>query len=391
MRRMAYAREQGSERTGAHGARPSVQRKPRIGSASDPLEHEADRAAEAVMSGKTAGPISSASSAGAQRKCDTCESEDDTMVQRKEQGASHASSNVAGIAADAVAQGGTSLTATERAYFEPRFQHSLADVRIHRGASADAAARSSGARAYTLGHNIAFAAGEYAPGTRTGDALLAHELAHVVQQRSQNSGPPSIQRAPDRVSLRTEGACADPRAIAEAIPGALAMARTAFFDWFQSTASRDRARVDSLLRANFDSADADTRSTVHGRLGGIYTSLQDAQNGKVTFACTGTNDPDCQGRNGYVLPGEGARIHLCSAFFTLSVEGRRWNLVHECAHLAGAMQLPEPYWSFFGPVSENQCQQTMTGSAREKLNTADHYARLIWCLTRKAGTEVNPP
>jgi hypothetical protein len=368
-----------------------LQRKPRIGPTNDPLEHEADRAADAVTSGKRAGPMSGASSAASQRKCETCEFEDDTMLQRKEQGASHASPNAAGIAADAVAQGGTPLTAIERAYFEPRFQHSLSDVRIHRGASADAAARGIGARAYTLGHNIAFAAGEYAPGTQGGAALLAHELAHVVQQRSQNSASASIQRAPERVSLRTEGACADPRAIAEAIPGALAMVRTAFFDWFQATASRDSARVNSLLRANFDSADVDTRSTVHGRLGGIYTSLQDAESGKVTFACTGNKDPDCQGRNGYVLPGEGARIHLCPAFFTLSLEGRRWNLMHECAHLAGAMQLPEPYWSFFGPVSENQCQQTMTGSAREKLNTADHYARLIWCLTRKAGTEVNPP
>jgi hypothetical protein len=56
-------------------------------------------------------------------------------------------------------------------------------VRIHDGADAAAAARSLSASAYTVGHDIVFAAGRYQPGTPAGRALLAHELTHVVQQR----------------------------------------------------------------------------------------------------------------------------------------------------------------------------------------------------------------
>lgn len=68
-------------------------------------------------------------------------------------------------------------------------------VRIHTGPAADAAARSMSAAAYTVGDDIAFAAGRYQPGTPAGRALVAHELAHVVQQRRQ--GALAIQRAPN--------------------------------------------------------------------------------------------------------------------------------------------------------------------------------------------------
>jgi hypothetical protein len=61
---------------------------------------------------------------------------------------------------------------------------SFSDVRIHTDARAARAADDVGARAFTVGSSVAFGAGEYRPGTIVGDALLAHELAHVVQQRS---------------------------------------------------------------------------------------------------------------------------------------------------------------------------------------------------------------
>lgn len=62
------------------------------------------------------------------------------------------------------------------------FGRDFSDVRIHTGADAGAAAAQVNARAFTIGNDIAFAGGEYAPGTIVGDALLAHELAHVAQQ-----------------------------------------------------------------------------------------------------------------------------------------------------------------------------------------------------------------
>src|SRR5258708_7514329 len=85
---------------------------------------------------------------------------------------------------------GRPLDRATRAFMEPRFGHDFSRVRIH---TDERAARSSGemeARAYTVGRDIVFAAGEYAPGTAEGRRLLAHELAHAVQQRSSPSPVP---------------------------------------------------------------------------------------------------------------------------------------------------------------------------------------------------------
>ncbi len=64
---------------------------------------------------------------------------------------------------------------------------SFSDVRIHTDSRATSTADELGARAFTVGSSVAFGAGEYRPGTIVGDALLAHELAHVVQQRHAGS------------------------------------------------------------------------------------------------------------------------------------------------------------------------------------------------------------
>jgi hypothetical protein len=85
-------------------------------------------------------------------------------------------------ATSAVATGGRPMTQAERDYFEPRFQRDFSGIRLHVGSHAANAARGIGARAYTLGRNIAFAAGQYAPDTLSGRRLLAHELTHTIQQ-----------------------------------------------------------------------------------------------------------------------------------------------------------------------------------------------------------------
>jgi hypothetical protein len=102
---------------------------------------------------------------------------------------------------------GTPLDAASRAYFEPRFGHDFSSVRLHTDGRADETARDLNARAFTLGRDIAFAAGEYQPHTPTGQQLIAHELAHVVQQSGTaqkstggvgaklNVDAPTIQRA----------------------------------------------------------------------------------------------------------------------------------------------------------------------------------------------------
>jgi hypothetical protein len=67
---------------------------------------------------------------------------------------------------------------------ESSFDHDFSRVRIHDDTQAASSARAVNALAYTVGRNVVFAAGKYAPGTKDGRRLLAHELVHVVQQGS---------------------------------------------------------------------------------------------------------------------------------------------------------------------------------------------------------------
>lgn len=89
---------------------------------------------------------------------------------------------------------GTPLDAPTRAFFEMRFGRDLGGVRVHADAAAADSARSVNALAYTLGSSVVFGAGQYAPESQPGRRLLAHELAHVVQQ--QDGAGPAVRRTP---------------------------------------------------------------------------------------------------------------------------------------------------------------------------------------------------
>jgi hypothetical protein len=88
---------------------------------------------------------------------------------------------------------GSPLPATIRKQMEPKLGADLGGVRVHTGGQSADAAKGFGARAFTVGEDVHFNAGEFKPGTKEGDKLLAHELTHVVQ--GQKSG---IQRSPDK-------------------------------------------------------------------------------------------------------------------------------------------------------------------------------------------------
>ncbi|SHJ76664.1 protein of unknown function [Malonomonas rubra DSM 5091] len=84
--------------------------------------------------------------------------------------------------------GGRPLAATERSFFEPRFGADFSSVRVHEGGQASTLARSVQAKAFTVGRDVVFGAGQYVPGSPQGRKLLAHELTHVVQQSGGQSG-----------------------------------------------------------------------------------------------------------------------------------------------------------------------------------------------------------
>ena len=83
---------------------------------------------------------------------------------------------------------GRSLDGGAKSQMESAYGANFASVRIHTDAKAQALSKSLNARAFTIGSDIAFDAGEYNPGTIVGDALIAHELAHVAQQQGGATG-----------------------------------------------------------------------------------------------------------------------------------------------------------------------------------------------------------
>ncbi|HYB44363.1 MAG TPA: DUF4157 domain-containing protein [Candidatus Methylomirabilis sp.] len=148
------------------GVRPKLV----VGGAADPLEREADRAADRVMRMPAADALEERlGGSGARGDGRTA-------------GMAGAASRDAGasLAGDVLQSVGQPLDAETRAYFEPRFGHDLSRVRVHTGSRPADSAVELNARAYSRGMDIVFG-----PGGRPGvNALTAHELAHVVQGQS---------------------------------------------------------------------------------------------------------------------------------------------------------------------------------------------------------------
>jgi hypothetical protein len=94
------------------------------------------------------------------------------------------------IVNDVLHSPGRPLDAQTRSFFEPRFGHDFSKVRVHTDESAAESAQAVSALAYTFGSHVVFGAGQYTPQAVSGQRLLAHELAHVVQQHGQPANSP---------------------------------------------------------------------------------------------------------------------------------------------------------------------------------------------------------
>lgn len=94
--------------------------------------------------------------------------------------------------------GGRALDADVRTDMEARLGHDFSDVRVLDDASASASAKAVNAHAYTVGNNVVFQREKYDPSSHSGRVTLAHELTHVVQQRS---GPVDGTSAPGGIKL----------------------------------------------------------------------------------------------------------------------------------------------------------------------------------------------
>ena len=195
---------------------PLVQAKLKLGAANDRFEREADSAASTVTSGvpfsipPTITPIGGGLTQRAcsacklgdeetrgaiQRKCASCaatmgscecdqeEKEEQGLTQRKVDRRARRSANEGTrVVEEVVSTPGRPLPTAVRQEMEQGFGRDFSRVRIHDSPRAAASAEAIGAHAYTVGNHIAFNQGQFRPDTRSGRFLLAHELAHTVQQ-----------------------------------------------------------------------------------------------------------------------------------------------------------------------------------------------------------------
>ena len=170
---------------------PHVQCKLQIGAVNDPLEAEADRVADQVM--RMPEPNVSIATAPPQvsRKCAGCEEEDDNKLHAKPEG-SALPGEAPSIVHDVLRSPGQTLDPKTRSHFEARFGIDFSRVLIHADGRAGESASSVGAQAFTVGQHVIFGRDRFAPATRDGRQLIAHELVHVLQQREGLSQ--SIQR-----------------------------------------------------------------------------------------------------------------------------------------------------------------------------------------------------
>lgn len=175
-----------------------VQPKLAVGAPDDVYEQEADRVADEVMRISPANDSTSAQinpphhEPSIQRQ--NLEDEEELVQAKLPEGAlqlkadAYAMPDVEpGLEAriHALQGGGVPLSPAERAFFEPRFGHDFSQVRIHTGPEAAESARAVKAQAFTVGRDVVFGAGAYAPESASRRRLIAHELTHVVQQSRQ--------------------------------------------------------------------------------------------------------------------------------------------------------------------------------------------------------------
>ncbi len=193
-----------------------IQRKLTVGAVDDPLETQAEAMADRVM--RMAQP------AFIQRKCAHCDEEEKaqrkpltSFIQRKaDVGQSQASPTVSNRI-EASRGGGSPLPVTTQTFMESRFGADFGGVRIHTGSEAGHLSAELNAQAFTVGSDIYFNQGKFAPESASGQHLLAHELTHTIQQGGARTGINRMSQE-DEVDLLSSGTTAPEQIQRQEIP-----------------------------------------------------------------------------------------------------------------------------------------------------------------------------
>jgi hypothetical protein len=161
---------------------------------------------------------------------------------------------------------GAPLDPATRSSFEPGFGADFSGVRVHSDEKAARSARDLNARAFTVGSDVVFAEGEYQPHTSAGKHLLAHELAHVVQQ---GAGSVMVQRA---VALTDDDYKSLAAQLHDAIYG-LGTDEEAIFVALQKL-EKDATAIAKLIKVYKDEySNADLEADIRGDMSGSELTL----------------------------------------------------------------------------------------------------------------------
>ena len=171
-------------------SRVAMQMKRAIDTQGGQYEQDADHIADWVMRMPNPRTVAKSVAAGSDGcscggGCDKCSAEqgqDARLMMKRAGSGSLEHTEVPPTVHEVLRSPGQSLDQATRIYMEARFGHDFRGVRLYSGPAAEQSAEDVNAHAYTVGQKIVFNKGRFAPGTAQGQRLLAHELAHVVQQ-----------------------------------------------------------------------------------------------------------------------------------------------------------------------------------------------------------------
>jgi len=222
---------------------------------------------------------------------------------------------------------GAPLESSAREYMEPRFGHDFSRVRVHTDSAAASLARLAGAQAYTVGHHVVFGSGLYSPGSPSGRQLLAHELAHVVQQENAYgaTAPPTdyeseASTASHRIARgeRASVSLAAPRAIQrQALPGSPPQT-----DLAESASPLLAAAIGSVTLEGFDTGKADVSGDNQAKLAQTVDTIMKlfSQYPASTLRVVGYTDAVGQERDNQLL-GQARADAVQAALLKLGVPG----------------------------------------------------------------------
>jgi hypothetical protein len=230
-------------------------------------------------------------------------------------------------------------------FYEPKLGYDLSNVRIHTGSAAAKSAQSINALAYTTGNNIVFDHEQYSPHTGQGKKILGHELAHVVQQKTQYNVP-AIQRLV-RTSRVNNCAPNSPyvteRRAVQFLTGAIERVQQAIANRESDPADAEVVAVRNALWTAFRFGNTD--AVWNSRLPVILRRMEMVRDyiNSVVFqyeccpvgpcpasTCGLTCDPP---DNAFMCDNSAVLIVICPHFWTIDNNERGRTLAHEVFHL----------------------------------------------------------